>query len=301
MINSFSVENPRGEKMEFDLFHPEPIGLYVKEIKGLGPPKADIHTMSVATWDGGVFVSSRAQQRNIVITLGIIGAPSVETARQSTYKYFPLKKKVKLTFYTDNRHVEIEGYVESNEPNIFSEHEDTQISIICPDPYFYEPGISRDAFLGVDPLFEFPFENPIDEPLLEFGEIRLDTKAVLTYSGDADAGVTISIRSYENGISNIRINNLTTQTYIFINTAMITKLTGVTFGKDDTIDITTTIGKRSAILRKGGRAYNILGAINKDADWFQLTQGDNVFDFVADSGAKDLMMTFTYRNAYGGI
>ncbi len=48
--------------------------------------------------------------------------------------------------------------------------------------------------LGVQPAFEFPFENnSLTENLLEFGEIRLDTRAELNYEGDADTGVVINI------------------------------------------------------------------------------------------------------------
>lgn len=301
MIHTVTVENPRGEKLEFNLPYPEPIGIYVKEIKGISPPKADINTMEISTWDGDVYVSSRLSKRNIVLTFGIIGAPSVEDARHLLYKYFPIKKKVKLTFTTDSRVVQTEGYVEENDVQIFSQNETAQISVICPDPYFYEPDISEHAFIGVEPLFEFPFENPVGEETLEFGEIRLDTRAVLVYTGDADTGMTMTLTNYAENVGNIRINNLTTQSYIAINVGKITKLTGYAFSKGDSIVITTNFGRCSAVMRKGGNVYNILGAINKDADWFQLTQGDNVFDFNAEIGVEDLMLTFTYRNAFGGV
>ena len=40
--------------------------------------------------------------------------------------------------------------------------ETTQISIVCPDPYFYSAGpdgTNTTIFYGVEPLFEFAFSN----------------------------------------------------------------------------------------------------------------------------------------------
>ena len=84
--------------------------------------------------DGSIFASARATERNIVLTLILLPIPSIESVRQKTYSFFPIKKAVTLLVETDNRLVETTGYVESNEPNIFSQQESTQISIICPDP-----------------------------------------------------------------------------------------------------------------------------------------------------------------------
>lgn len=302
MIQSVKVTNPKGESLVLDLFNPYESGIYVKEITGIGGLKADIHTSSLSVMDGSVYNSSRAPERNIVIRVGYLGSPTIEESRQKIYRYFPSKKRVVLLFTTEFRTAEIIGYVEDNSSPIFSEDETGSISIICPDPYFYAPGIESQAFLGVDPGFEFPFSNEsLTEPLLEFGQLRLDTRAVLVYTGDADTGIQINIRSYEDGVKNIRINNLTTQEYMLIDTDKIQRITGYAFGKNDSIIVSTINQQKSIFLHKNGKSYNIIGAVNKDAAWFQLSAGDNVFDFSCEAGEKDIMLTFIYRNAYGGI
>ena len=87
---------------------------------------------------------------------------------------FRQKKSVEIIIETDNRYVRTSGYVESNEPNIFSSQEGTSISIICPDPFFYsagEDGNNVTDFYSIDPMFEFPFSNEsLTEPLLVFGD-----------------------------------------------------------------------------------------------------------------------------------
>lgn len=301
MIKAIKVTNHNYESLTFDLFHPEISGLNIQNIEGLGPTNADINSNEVATIDGGIFTSARQEQRNIVFTFAMMFDPLVEDARLKLYKFFPVKKKIRLEFETDRRHVETEGYVESNVPNIFSEEETAQVSIICPDPFFYGLGTEEQSFAGVQPRFEFPFSNEsLETPLLEFGEIRLDTRTVLQYAGDTDTGVLITIHAY-NDAEGITIWNNGTREHISIDTNKIKALTNVTFGQGDDIIISTVKGNKYIHLLHDGEYTSIISAINKDADWFQLTNGNNVFTFTASKGENDLLVSFNYRNAYAGI
>lgn len=301
MIKAITVTNHNHETLTLDLFHPELSGINVQKIEGLGPTNAAINSTEVATIDGGIFTSARQEQRNIVFTLGMMFIPRIEDSRLKIYKFFPVKKLIHLEFETDNRHVETEGYVESNIPDIFSQNESAQVSIICPDPFFYGLGIEEQAFSGVQPRFEFPFSNEsLTQPLLELGEIRLDTRTVLQYSGDSDTGVLITIHAY-NVANGITIWNNDTREHIAIDTAKIKSLTGYQFDQGDDILISTVKGNKYVQYLHNGKYTNVISAINKDADWFQLTNGDNVFTFTATEGENELLVTFRYRNAYVGI
>lgn len=302
MIRSVTVTNHNNDSLKLELYHPEKSGLIIDNIEGLGPPKASINSNEVATIDGGIFTSARMSQRNIVITLSMMFDPIIEDSRLRAYRYFPVKKPVKLEFETDRRNAECDGYVESNTPTIFTDHETTQISIICPDPFFYEKGLEEVAFAGVHPLFEFPFSNEsLTENLIEFGDIRDDNRAILDYKGDADTGVRIVVHVMSGTAENVTIWNVGTREKIRIDTQKIIRLTGITFSQGDDIEINTKIGEKYIRLIHDGRYYNIISCINKDADWFQITSGYNTFTFVADYGEANLMVTFHYRNAYGGI
>ena len=124
---------------------------------------------------------TRLDKRNIVMNLIFLQSPieTIEDIRQKSYKYFPIKKKIYITIETDNHISETEGYVESNEPDIFSDMEGTSISIICPNPFFYSKKLNETIFSGVESAFEFPFENnSITEPLLELGFIQNKTEQI---------------------------------------------------------------------------------------------------------------------------
>lgn len=507
MIKSITVINPKNEQLVLELDKPEKSGLIVERVEGLGPGTATINATELATTDGSIYSSARLPSRNIVFsflmtTAPNIGIDTIEQSRYLTYKYFPIKKKIKLVVSTDLRTAEIEGYVESNEPDIFNEKENTQVSIICTDPYFYMPGESDKAFSGVEALFEFPFwddslgtehrtEIPGEEidrtlkpgefkthvewlsggalgvsgvlteyvvftlypfqnnafdtssevyggtigfyyyvpsvgtagkdyifllkfskstetdllytfesmtgnkitfifngdyqlpdgktfgsnqsfricisfnlladllgvpktgtekedvmlealnegrlrmtvsadstmvsdhlesvpakettpptyeitydplpPTIEFGAIRLDTRANLKYHGDADTGVTITIHALADA-TGITIYNLGTREQFKINTDKIATITGKAFDAGDDIIINTVRGQRSVKLLRDGVYTNIISAIDRQhMAWFQVSEGDNIFAFTAETGEGNITVTFSYRSAYGGV
>lgn len=302
MIKSIKVTNPKGESLVLDLFHPEKSGLIVRSISGLGPPKANINSTDLATADGALYSSARASTRNIVFNLQFMFAPTIEDSRQLTYKYFPLKKLVKIEVETDNRSLETSGYVESNSPDIFSREETTQISIVCLDPFFYDPNPSVTQFATVTPTFEFPFSNEsMSESLIEFGTINLDTRSTIDYVGDVDTGVLITIHALGSVSGSLTIYNVETQEKMVVDLAKIKTLIGKDYGSGDDIIISTVSGDKYVQVLHDGKYTNAIAAIEKLADWFQVSVGRNIFNFTVTKGIENLVMSFSYRNAYGGI
>lgn len=302
MIKSIKVTNPKGESLVLDLFHPEKSGLIVRSISGLGPPKANINSTDLATADGALYSSARASTRNIVFNLQFMFAPTIEDSRQLTYKYFPLKKLVKIEVETDNRSLETSGYVESNSPDIFSREETTHISIVCLDPFFYDPNPSVTQFATVTPTFEFPFSNEsTSEDLIEFGTINLDTRSTIDYVGDVDTGVLITIHALGSVSGSLTIYNVETQEKMVIDLAKIKTLIGKDYGSGDDIIISTVSGDKYVQVLHDGKYTNAIAAIEKLADWFQVSIGRNIFNFTVTKGIENLVMSFSYRNAYGGI
>lgn len=307
MIYSIVVTNYLGDRIKLELGKPDVSGFLIKSITGLGPAKANVNTTEVLTNDGSLFNSARLSQRNIVLDMVFINTvygESIEDLRQKSYKYFPLKKSVELTIETDNRYAKTTGYVESNEPNIFSSQEGTQISIICPDPYFYsagEDGNNVTNFYSIDSMFEFPFSNEsLDEPLLVFGEIQIKTEGVITYHGDSEIGVMIYIHAI-GPATNINIYNTETREVMRINTEKISSLTGKGIVASDDIVINTAKGEKSITLIREGVSYNILNCLDKNTDWFTLAKGDNIFAFTADSGVTNLQFRVENKVIYEGV
>ena len=157
MIEKVRVTNFKNETLEMELRHPEYTGLCIYNIEGIGGHKATVNTTDMASGDGAWYNSAKAEKRNIVLYIKLLPFPSIEQTRTIVYRYFPLKKQLRLEFETDEKVVYINGYVESNETPIFTNQEYSTISIICPDPFFYATGTPSTIFAGDQPLFEFPF------------------------------------------------------------------------------------------------------------------------------------------------
>jgi len=301
MIHSITVTNHLNQSLSLDLRSPEQSGLYVKSIDGLGSPKANINLTEVATFDGSIYNSGRAEFRNILVTLGFLFNPDIETMRQKTYKYFPLKRRIKFEIETDNRNCYVYGYVESNEPNIFSKDGDTIISIICPDAYLYDVNPQSTVFSSLSPLFEFPFSNEsLVSPLIQFGSITYNTIKTVLYEGDAPVGMLLIIHA-SGSASNVDIINTETLDSIEIDSTILATLTGSDIIEGDDIIISTVRGNKYAKLVRGSTEYNILGALNTDRVWFQLEKGDNVFAYTATSGLSNLTFKIENEIAYEGI
>lgn len=307
MIYSFAITNYLGDRIKLELGRPDISGFLIKSVTGLGPVKANVNTTEVVTNDGSMFNSARLSQRNIVFQLAFVDTiygETIEDVRQKSYKYFPAKKSVEIVIETDNHYVKIKGYVESNEPDIFSSQEGTQISIICPDPYFYsagEDGNNVTDFYTIDPVFEFPFSNEsLTEPLLVFGEIQIKTEGVITYHGDSEIGLVIYIHAIGKA-TNINIYNTETREVMTINTDRLEQLTGKGLVASDDIVINTAKGEKSITLVREGVSYNILNCLDKNTDWFSLSKGDNIFAFTAETGVTNLQFRIENQVIYEGV
>lgn len=302
MIKSITVTNYLGDSLKLELTRPELSGFIVTSVTGLGAGTANINTTDIATNDGSLYNSARVQSRNIVLSLQFMWKDTIEDARQRSYKYFPIKKKVKLVIETDNRLSEIEGYVESNEPNIFSKDETTDISIICPYPFFSSAaGDQTTIFSGIEPMFEFPFSNEsLEDNLLIMGEIQNKTENVVVYEGDVETGVTITIHALGDA-SNITIYNVSTREIMSIDTDKLEAMTGSAIVAGDDIVICTVKGQKSVTLIREGVFTNILNCLGKNANWFQLSKGDNIFAYTAESGASNIQFKIENKILYEGV
>lgn len=305
MIYSVTVTNYVGDSIKLDLRKPNDTGFLIYNIEGIGPGKANINSTEISTSDGSKFNVARLSQRNIVFSIMFTSTAlneTIEQIRHKTYKYFPLKKEVELIFETEEREVRITGYVESNEPTIFSSSEGTQISIICTDPFFYsvkENTITN--FYPVEPLFEFPFSNEsLYEKRIQFGRIRDVIEGVIKYEGDTEIGIIIYIRA-TGPASDVTITNVKTREVMKIDTDKIGTITGKPLQDKDDIIINTMKGNKSIVLMREGKTYNILNCLDKNTDWFTLSKGENVFGFAANTNQANLQFSVENMVIYEGI
>ena len=291
------TDNPKNSK-----------GFILTKVEGLGPVNASINNTELATSDGAIFNSARVGVRNIVLSLLFDLDYDPEELRQLTYKFFSAKNWLDFTISTKNRLCKTRGYVESNTPDIFSKWEGTQISIVCPDPYFHATGTGKTVRTEfTNALFEFPFSNEsLNEKLIEFGTILTNNQIFdIVYDGDADVGVIIEIEAETGSLSGeITFANVKTNETMTFDTGKISE-THPSLGngllEHDIVKIDTRTGSKSAYLTRNGTRYNVLNCVPLDADWFSLHKGLNQFTFNIGSGVANAKITFQNDILYEGI
>ena len=257
----------------------------------------------LATADGQIYNSSRLEGRNIVLKALFTYANTIEDARLRSYKFFPIGHKVKFRIQTNNRIAETEGYVESNEPEIFSDECSMQISILCESPFFNsvdEDGKKIVSFSNVVPLFEFPYSNEGTSPVTEFGSIIIKRESIVYYDGDAETGCVMTIYALGT-VENVSIYKVNTGEKMTIDTDKLEAMTGDKIIDGDTIIISTMKGDKYIKLIREGVTTNILNVLGKDADWFQLNKGDNVFAYTAESGDTNVRFTVESQVIFEGV
>lgn len=310
MIKSVTAINFKGESIKMDLFHPESSGFIIIKIDGIGPGKATVTKSDSKVYDGGTITSARLPSRNIKMEIQFLWVNSIEDVRHKTYKYFPLKKPITLIFETDTRTVEIEGVVESNEPDIFSSEESTNISIICPDPYFYASGEnarSKTEFSGINPLFEIPYDTgysneSLTEALTEISTLYVQSERGIMNYGEVDVGVVISIKPLAIVKGVLTISNITLGQNMSFDLNKIKTITENDFHLGDELVINTLRGKKSVTLIREGKNYNALSCIDTRTDWIYLTSGENTFTYYLDGeGIEDLQFSVTNSILYEGV
>lgn len=282
---TLKIENAKGEI--FELSHNSQ-NYNIIGIEGLTPPQTAVNTSAGGLIDGTFYNSSRVEQRNIVITLVLNG--DIETNRQRLYKIFNIKKPCTIYFQNANRNVQIIGYVETLESDLFTMREQVQISIICPRPYFEDLETIYTELSEIIRMFQFPFSIEYNDPI-PFSEIVQYPLCTINNGGDVECGCIIAI-AITGAVTGLTIYDTTQQTFIGFN---------YIFAAGDQIAINTISGQMGATLTRDGQKINLLNYIAPNSTWFRLDLGDNEFTFTAASGADDVSIVFATANLYGGV
>lgn len=111
------------------------------KIKGLDPPTGTVSTSNYAGMNGSYLNNAFIEKRNVVISFAMRGI-GIEKRRHQLYHVVKPSRYIKIWYKTANIDVYAEGYVETCEVSNFEQQINGQISILCPDIYWY----SRDIF-----------------------------------------------------------------------------------------------------------------------------------------------------------
>lgn len=304
MIHAIAITNAYGESLPLRLDRPESSGLIVKDILGLGPSPTTVMVHEYALTSGSIFKTAKTPQRNIVITLAFLPSPTIEATRLTTYRYFQNEARVRIDVITDAGAFYIYGYVETNEPTIFSKDEGSVISILCPDPYFRPlSGVVGGGVTALEKLFEFPFSNEGMSPMLVFANYAYSAGSfVIQFSGNTVVGPTFRIHATGGTVVNPviyfynEIDYTIAEKLAFDLSGMPKALTSGSY-----LEVVCERRRKSVTRCEGLERLNYSGALTLDSAWPLLRYGDNEFSYDAESGAEYIRMEYEFTPIYNGI
>lgn len=244
----------------------------VKNIDGLGPVKSEVTTMGVPTEAGSRFMTARDVARNIVLTIGFqpnygLGS-SYEGLRRALYAALVPSTKVQLIF-TDSvlGVMTIDGYVETHEPDIFSQDPQVQISVICPTPYF----------TGTPGYQSFP--------------IASGPSFSLNYPGDVPVGFIFDA-DFIGNTSQLYVGNQPVVYFGFVNF-------NFSFLNGDHVYFNTIPGDRDATYERSAATNSLLGYQTGSLTKTKLQPGMNYFTVTGSSFITNIVIQ--YNRLYGSL
>jgi len=255
------------------------------KIEGLNPPPGTISASSYAGMDGSYLNNAFIEKRNLVIHFEIRGM-GVESRRHQLYKVVKPSRYVKVYYKTAGIDVFTEGYVEICEVSNFEQLVSGQISILCPDIYWYSTESVMAYYSQITGAFTFPFPTESNPEPFVLG--KYNTQNIMEIINDGDEiGFTLVIEALEDARSPT-LYNADTDEYL--------QITGEILA-GDIITVTTKTGHKTVTLDRGGVKTNIINRLVSGSTWLTLREGRNRF-YLRGTGLQNLRVTIVHTNAY---
>ncbi len=273
MFYKLEVTNSQGDILALPLEEVNN-GLYIMDIEGLGPVKATLVSTSFARLDGQQYQSAKREPRNIVLKLELDPDPAVEEVRvlrNRIYEYFMPKTQILMQFFDDVAStVQIQGYIETCEPSIFTDKPGVEISIMCFAPDFLA----------------------LTETTVTGNTTSSTTEQTLAYSGTVETGIKFQL-NLNRTLSAFTIYQRTPSDEIRSLDFSASLLSG------DVVEISTVRGNKYADLIRSGVRSSILYGVSPQSNWMELVKGDNNIRVYATGAAIPWQIVYTSR--YGGL
>lgn len=231
----------------------------LRDVAGLGPVKADIATMPFASVDGELFLSAATGSRNIVLTVDInqMHNGHISELREQLYSVAPPKEHVTITLYYDDGAVlATDGWVEENEPSIFSNRPQNIISIVCTSSHFVRPEV-------VKPMRDLGF-------FASYTDIQ-PTGFIIEATITAD------------------VSNLTLE-----KSGSGTPMKLINLKQNDKIRWCTIPGRKTLWLTRGTVSGDALPLVANKTVWHELNRDDTNYFWFSEGGDKLTSATMTY-------
>jgi hypothetical protein len=206
-------------------------------------------------------------------------------------KVFKRNEKGRLIFTEDDEQRAIDYYVESvssTGKNSFRTH---TISLICPDPFFYDP-VDQNVYLSRQ-VSDFEFIHEFTASGESIGHAIGLYENIYNESANENIGLTITM-SGSADIVNPSITRMESGAFIQIGD----EDNPFTLSVGELLVITTGVGNKHVYLIQGNSKTEINYRMADGSSFIQLMRGNNNIAYDADSGKNGMNIHITYRLQY---
>ena len=247
--------------------------------------------------DGGSYQGSVAAVRNIVLTVAD-NANYVED-RELLYRLFKAGERGRLVFYEKSDGTEIQRYTDYYVENIKGTGKNGsrthQISLICPDPFFYDMDDVKVSMAAWISDFTFQHEFHKWEEIGHRSDVRLQD----IRNDTATDGIGLTILIIANGtVKNPAIAHVEKNERLQIGSSS----NPFTMNSGDQIRITTGAGDKHLYYTsvETGAEKEVSQYLTEESEFIQLGRGDNTIGYDAGTGVVNMTITISYRLRYAG-
>lgn len=290
-IEKLIYTNERGESVEFShasIFH-------TNEVSGLNDIRNAIYSFNSMGQDGDTYLGNRIESREIEIVGNINERGKDAMIARRRYLSHVLNPQLNgLLRYEYGDFVRVIDCKVDNAPILPPKSgvfQSFTIQLLCCDPFWREEKESRADIASWIGAFEFAVEIPQDTGM-ELG-YREPSLIVNVYnSGDVKCGMRVDFRA-TGTVTNPKILNVDTGEYI--------KFNNLSLIAGDVLTISTYYGKKTITLTQSGTTSDGFRYLDVDSTYIQLSLGDNLFRYEADSNAESLEVSIYHNNKYLGV
>ena len=269
-------------------------GIVIESIDGIYAFTGEVKTSPYSQTNGDRYNSTRATKRNIVIQGKIFD--DFWNNRQLMYRVFRLGSVGRFKYTEPDRSDRFaDYYVEKVEIDQNPYRGQYQISLICPDPFFYAGTSEHIDLASWVSDFEFVHEFDVNGEELGHRETSM-IKEIENLNGVDGIGMTITMSS-SGDVVNPYVYLYETGERITIGTAE----NPYTLGSAKQIEIETTTGKKNIVQIQNNIRTRINQYLDPDSSFFQLGAGINTIGYNAYSGANNMNVHIEYKMRYLGV
>lgn len=264
--------------------------IWIESVSGLGADY-EVLTSKNSGQDGENYNGSTAEKRNIVIVLDV-RKKDYAAQRDRLYSYFQPRSIGTLYYYDDSIARKIQYYVESVEPSGDGLVRNLTLSLICPDPKFYDLEDQLTQLATWQGRITFPLR--IHPPFVVAEKMNT---LIGNVRNDSSVPMGLTVRFSASGeVTNPSLYDVNRHDLMQIGTAD----QPMTMHIGDVIIVTTGEGNKRVRMVSGGTTTNVNNMMAYPPKWLKAYQGDNLFRYNADQGIDNLSVSILSTQAYWG-